>query len=60
MGGSSLDLTPLLTFSKSLLQQVVFSLELRDKVTAIQILFKFLALKIKQTRWVKTLGKNSP
>lgn len=48
-GGSSLDLTPQLTFSKSLLQQVVFSLELRDKVTAIQILFKFLELKIKQT-----------
>lgn len=50
MAGSCLDLTPRLTFSKSLLQQVMLSLELRDKVTAIQILFKFLELKINQTR----------
>lgn len=54
------DLTLRLTFSKSLLQQVVFSLQLRDKVTAIQILFKFLELKTKQRRRVKTVGRNSP
>lgn len=49
-----------LTFSQSLLQQVVFSLQLRDKVTAIQILLKFLQLKIEQRRRVKAVGRNSP
>lgn len=46
----SLGLTPRLTFPKSLLQQVVLSLELCDKVTAIQILFKFLELRTEQAR----------
>lgn len=58
VGHLPLNLTLQLTFPKSLLQQVVFSLELRDKITAIQILFKFLELRTKQTRWVKSPSKN--